>query len=153
MREASDAGHPQSLFAAHSAVAALLLPPPIPPSRGVCLSMSHRKYFCTPVFFRNTAKALATRFRSSRGTEATLHDNISCECPTSRTSKIRLSPSPKAWNTDANSWNPSSLLRVIRRNKFVFAGLKSLRLLTDESWFVKAAADAPVIRGHTKMFL
>jgi hypothetical protein len=65
---------PHSWFAAQRAVAQLLLPPPMPPSSGVCLSMSHRKNSVLPAIdadsFRRGSVRCGGGGERGRGTSA-----------------------------------------------------------------------------------
>mmetsp|Transcript_8931 Transcript_8931/g.18550 ORF Transcript_8931/g.18550 Transcript_8931/m.18550 type:complete len:201 (-) Transcript_8931:51-653(-) len=121
----TDAGRPMSSFAPHMAVAALAEPPPRPAWAGTCLIRLLLKYIFTPVFSRISSRALNTRLVESTGTPGMLQVNSSAS-PSSNGESSRVSPNPIAWKRLARSWKPSSRFRMIRRNKLILQGLKSL---------------------------
>lgn len=52
-----------------------------------------------------------------------LQVNSSADSPRER---VSVSPKPTAWKREARSWKLSGRLRMIRRNKLILQGLKSV---------------------------
>ena len=98
------AGRPLSSLAAHSAVAALPLPPPMPAPWGTRFCRAALNLVLTPVCFLNSSNALITRLDASVGTPSMSQVSTSWGAPAPRASTSRVSPRSMTWNREARSW-------------------------------------------------
>jgi len=99
-----DAGRPHNTLAPKKAVAALLLPPPMPAWAGMRFCRPMRKKRPMPLRSRKSFSARMTRLDSSTGTPGRLHSSSSRVASGGRTSSSSVSPKAVVWKSEAKSW-------------------------------------------------